>query len=177
MCFITLAATVCEARYFTGMPFKFLPPSPSASLFFPVQFSPHKHCEIPGVTLLLFHHQARPTAFLGCTLALKSLLFLCDGGLWGFFIFFSVSISHIPSKMHPFFCARTKNCLRAGQGVGRRKPEEVTITRILDSWMLYERGGFLLKTWELGILLEPHWLKPLFLAPLIVLSFSRCQDA
>ena len=43
--------------------------------------------------------------------------------------------------------------------------------------MLYETGGFLLESWELGILLEPHWLKPLFIAPLTALGFARCQDA
>ena len=113
------------------------------------------------------------------TLALKSLLFLCYGGFVRvfFFFFFPVSLSHMPSKMNPFFCARTKNCLRVGQGMGRRKSKELTITRILDSCMLYETGGFLLESWELGILLEPHWLKPLFIAPLTALGFARCQDA
>lgn len=132
------------------MPFKFLPPSSSAPLFLPVQFSPHKHCKISGVTHLPFHQQARPTALLGYILALNKkkkkkirtclekpsfplLRGICEGV---FFFFFPVSISHMPSKMHPFFCARTKNCLRVGQGMGGRKPKELTITRILDSCML-----------------------------------------
>ena len=63
--------------------------------------------------------------------------------------------------MHPFFCARNKNCLRVGGE--RRKPEEVVMTRALDTWMLYGREGFLLKSGSYEVYWNLTWCSPCLL--------------
>lgn len=159
---------VCEARLsarilkeegclISSLPFFALP----LFSFFPFQFSPHKHCVIPGIIHPPFHHQARPIAPLGVHTCLETSSSPLPWGIcevFCFVLFLCLFISCMPSKMHPFFCARNKNCLRVGGK--RRKPEEVVMTRTLDTWMLYGREGFLLKCGSYEVCWNLTWCNP-----------------